>query len=141
MPPPVPVLSVGGEEAVVADHHRAAGAVVDAAAADGGAIVGEGAVVGDRHRAAALVVDAASGRRRAPLLPEKVLLVTVSVPPLPLKMPPPPPRILPLATVRFWTVKLTLSVHGEDAHAVPAADRDQHSRHQWWCRRQLSWCW
>ena len=45
-----------------------------------------------------------------PLLPEKVLLVTISVPPLPLAMPPAastsPP--LPLAMVRFWTVKVML---------------------------------
>src|SRR6266478_2984079 len=41
------------------------------------------------------------------LLPEKVLLVTVSVAP-PFRMPPPdPPTILPLAMVTFWTVKLT----------------------------------
>ena len=52
------------------------------------AIAGEGAV-GDRQRAAEVVVDAAAAAASLlALLPEKVLLVTVSVP-LSLKMPPP----------------------------------------------------
>ena len=49
--------------------------IVDAAAAGRRAIAGEGAV-GDRQRA--VVLDAAAGSPA--LLPEKVLLVTVSVP-------------------------------------------------------------
>ena len=66
----------------VLQRHRAA-AVVDAAAAEIGAIAGEGAVA---HGQRAAVVDAAA--RRYALLPEKVLLLTVSAP-LQLTMPPP----------------------------------------------------
>ena len=72
--------AVAGEGAV-GDRQRAV--VVDAAAAMG-AVAGEGAV-GYLQRA--FVVDAAAEPPEA-LLPEKVLLVTVSVPLL--EMPPPP---------------------------------------------------
>ena len=76
MPPPRASGAIVGEGAV-AHGHRALVVVADAAAADVGAIAGEGAVA---HYQRAIVEDAAAADFTA-LLPEKVLLFTVTVPP------------------------------------------------------------
>ena len=79
---------IPGEGAV--GHGQRAVALVDAAAVDAGRIAGEGAV-GHGQRAVG-VVDAAAVQPA--VLPERVLLVTVSVPVL--SMPPPLlPAVLP----------------------------------------------
>ena len=102
--------TVGGDVAgqgAAADRQRAVVAVVDAAAGIAGGVAGQGAAA-DRQRTGPVVDTAAiAARSLLAKLPDRVLLLTVSVP-LCLKMPPPAELTVLLDRVLPLTVSVPL---------------------------------